>query len=368
VLRAILEAAVGRVSPGGVLVYGDAGQDVATIPFGRTHADPAAGAAVTAATVYDVASLTKPLAATAALMLAVAAGELELDEPATRLLPELRGPGASAVRVFHLAGHGAGLPAHVDFFERIWAGDLAGARSPREAIFRMAAQAPSVGPPGERAVYSDVGYILLGLALERAAGRRLDALVAERVLRPLGMTATTYVDLDARPPPPRPAPAAPTEVCARRGLVCGEVHDENAHAGGGIFGHAGLFSTAPDVARFCRAMVASAAAATGAPFDPDVVRALITRRAAPDTTWRLGFDTPAPQPGVSHAGDRWARDGLGHLGFTGCSLWLDPPRGRYAVLLTNRVHPTRAGDGIRALRRAVMDAVVDALDGAERSR
>jgi serine-type D-Ala-D-Ala carboxypeptidase len=362
VLHDILADATGRVTPGGVLTYGDAGREVATIPFGRTHADPAGGGPVTAGTVYDVASLTKPIAATAALMKAVEAGEVELDEPISRLLPELGGPGAAAICLHHLAGHAAGLPAHVAFFERVWAGDLAGAATRREAIFRMAAGVARTHPPGERAVYSDVGYILLGLALERAAGRRLDEVVAERVFRPLAMAATRFVDLDADPPAVRPAPVAPTEVCPRRGLVCGEVHDENAHAGGGIFGHAGLFSTAGDVARFGRAMIAAATGARGV-FDPTVVRACFGRSAAPGTSWRLGWDTPSGAPGVSHAGDRWPRDGLGHLAFTGCSLWLDPPRGRYAVLLTNRVHPTREGEGIRELRRAVMDAVVDALDG-----
>jgi CubicO group peptidase (beta-lactamase class C family) len=242
----------------------------------------------------------------------------------------------------------------------------------------MAAGTPPEAAPGARALYSDLGYVILGFAIERLTGVRQDRAVAALVTGPLGMRDTFYVDLDdpARPPargPARPAEPslspdgrpvriAPTEVCPYRGLVHGEVHDDNAHAGGGVFGHAGLFGTAGDVARFAAAMVRAAAGQAVAGFAPEVVRRFFRTPAAPGTTWRLGWDTPSTTPGISHAGDAWPRTGVGHLGFTGTSMWLDPERGRFAVLLTNRVHPSREHAGIREFRRAVMDATLGWLD------
>lgn len=345
----------GSVTPGGVLAHGEVDADPVTIAFGTTELGPG-GRPVTPETVYDVASLTKPMATAALLMQLVGADELELDRPAATLLPELVGPEAGAITLAHLAGHAAGFPAHVKFYEQLRAGDWSGAGSPRDALLHLAATTPRPAPPGQRALYSDLGYVLLGFALERATGERLDHLVTSRITGPLGMRRTRYVDLEAAPVDR--VDAAPTERCPHRGLVRGEVHDENAHAAGGICGHAGLFSTAGDVATFARALLAAAGGRARAGFAPEVVRRFFATAAAAGTSWRLGWDTPSPVPGTSHAGDLWPQGGVGHLGFTGTSLWLDPRGGRYAVLLTNRVHPSREGAGIKDLRRSVMDAVV----------
>jgi serine-type D-Ala-D-Ala carboxypeptidase len=364
-----LDAVAAGVTPGGVLAVcpsmslstSDGGEPL-VVPFGRTQSHPPGqGEEVRAETIYDIASLTKPIATSGLLMKLLEAGAITLDTPARSLLPELVAPGSEQIAIAQLAGHSAGFPDHVKFYERLWSGDLAGAASRRDALVRMAGATALVAAPGQVTRYSDVGYILLGRALERAAGERFDRAVADLVLEPLGMASSFFVDLDE---PRRPARGsiAPTEVCPRRGLVAGEVHDENAHAGGGVCGHAGLFSTAADVARFAAAVCAAVAGEPGH-FDPAAARALATTESTPGSTWRLGWDTPARADGASQAGDRWPRDGIGHLAFTGCSLWLDPPRRRSVVLLTNRVHPTRAGTGIRELRRAVMDAVVGALDG-----
>jgi CubicO group peptidase (beta-lactamase class C family) len=143
------------------------------------------------------------------------------------------------------------------------------------------------------------------------------------------------------------------------------VHDEKCHAAGGGAGHAGLFATLDDVVRFAEAMTALAAGERRGAIDPDVARAFFTTVPVPGTTWRLGFDTPSVEPGVSNAGDRWPRAGaIGHTGFTGTSVWLDHPRRRWVVLLANRVHPRRedTADAIKALRRAVGDATVARLD------
>jgi CubicO group peptidase (beta-lactamase class C family) len=198
------------------------------------------------------------------------------------------------------------------------------------------------------AVYSDLGYIVLGAVLEAAGGLPLARLFERHVAGPLHLSAryaTSLVD-----------GAVATEL-DERGLVCGLVHDENAYEGGGMFGHAGLFASLDDVARFAAAIVMP-----GSAFSPD---RFFATAPVPGASWRLGWDTPSHTPGVSAAGDRWPRErAVGHMGFTGTSIWLDLAHRRWVVLLTNRVHPTRfagTADRIKALRRSVHDAVVDAL-------
>lgn len=358
---AIARAAIATgITPGGVLSVTDGGESLLVLPFGRTQSVPeGAGEEVTAATIYDIASLTKPLAVSGLLMKLIESGAIALDTPARTFVPELVADGSDSITIAHLVGHSAGFPDHARYYERLWAGDRAGADSARDALVRMAGATPLIDRPATTTRYSDIGYILLGAALERAAGQRLDDAVARLVTGPLGMHSTFYVDLDAAPSPLHRI--APTEIDPHRGLLVGEVHDENAHAAGGICGHAGLFATAGDVARFADAMCDDSATAH---FDPALRRLLTTTASTPGSTWRLGWDTPSTTPGVSHAGDEWPRDGFGHLAFTGCSMWLDPPRRRHVVLLTNRVHPTRNGTGIRELRRAMMDAVVAALSSS----
>jgi CubicO group peptidase (beta-lactamase class C family) len=353
------EAVTNGVTPGGVLAVHHAGR-VEVMAFGRTHRERGAGEPVKVETTYDVASLTKPVATLAVFLRLWEAGAVALETTAVSLLPELTARGGDGITLAHLLGHAAGFPDYLPFYQRLWAGERAGAATAREALVRMAGATALLDEPGTTARYSDLGYILLGAALERAGARRLDELARALVFEPLGMAATRFVDLEA-PHPAAPAGVAPTEVCARRGLVQGEVHDENAHAAGGIAGHAGLFSTAGDLARFAAAMNAAVRGEPGT-FEPERARRVATTPSVPGATWRLGWDTPSPSPGVSHAGDRWPKDGFGHLAFTGCSIWLDPPRDRAVVLLTNRVHPSRNGSGIRELRRGVMDAVVAALD------
>jgi CubicO group peptidase (beta-lactamase class C family) len=356
----ILRAAVSSgVTPGGMLTVADGGEPVDSIPFGRTQNGPP-GEPVGEATVYDIASLTKPVATVAVFLRLQAEGRVALDTMAAGLVPELVAPGGEGIEIRHLLGHSAGFPDHVRFYQRLWAGDRAGAASARDAMVRMAGATELLSPPGAETRYSDVGFILLGAALERAGGDRLDRLARRLVLDPLGMASTSFVDLEAPTRPRLAGPVAPTEICPRRGLVAGEVHDENAHAAGGICGHAGLFATAGDLARFAAAMNRAVRGEPGL-FDPALARTLVTTPSTPGSTWRLGWDTPSPEPGASSAGDRWSRAGFGHLGFTGCSMWLDAERERHAILLTNRVHPSRDGSGIRELRRAVMDAVSAAL-------
>jgi CubicO group peptidase (beta-lactamase class C family) len=201
-------------------------------------------------------------------------------------------------------------------------------------------------------VYSDLGFIVLGDLVERVAAERLDALARRHIFAAAGSTSARFVDLASSD---RPADVAATER-----IPPGEVHDENCHAAGGILGHAGLFATGDDVARVVEALLAAFHGDAGAPFTTEAVRTLWSPGGVPGSTWRLGWDGPAAHG--SSAGTLWPRTGVGHLGFTGCSIWIDPPRRRYVVLLTNRVHPTRADERIKAFRPRLHDAVVTTLD------
>jgi CubicO group peptidase (beta-lactamase class C family) len=228
------------------------------------------------------------------------------------------------VTVRHLLAHASGLPAWRPLYERLQG-------EPREAIVRLAAAEPLERAPGAASVYSDLGFIVLGAVVERAGGARLDDLAARRLFAPLGMHRSRFVDLTSGW---RPEPVAATE-----GDLCGEVHDENCRAAGGVLGHAGLFSTAADLSLLAAALLRSWHGA--GPLPTDLLR----------TLW-----SPCGVP------ELWPMDGVGHLGFTVCSLWLDPPRSRWVVLLTNRVHPSRDDVRIKEVRPRVMDAVVTMLD------
>ena len=362
-MRSVVDSELSRATtPGGVVVAGEGGAIEIEMAFGVTQTSPPAqGRPVTLDTVYDLASVTKVVSTTAVLMRLVAMGTISLDQPAQRWLPEFQVEGAQAVTLKHLVGHASGLPAHIKFYEQLRSESSVVGDSQREALLRLVAATELAYQPGTRTLYSDLGFILLGFALERATGKRLDALTHELITQPLTMQDTRFVDLTGtdRIDPKR---VAPTEVCPYRGLVVGEVHDDNAHAAGGVCGHAGLFSTAHDIATFAAALLSAAAGESGTLFDPEVVSRFFSEKAAEDTTWRLGWDSPSPPPVVSHAGSRWPTTGVGHLGFTGTSLWLDVDRHRFVALLTNRVHPSRERTGIRELRRAVMDRAVTMLD------
>jgi CubicO group peptidase (beta-lactamase class C family) len=352
-LDGLLDAGHGSAA---ALSIGDGGREVLRTSRGFTQRVPARGAPIDEHSLFDVASLTKPMATAALAMTLVADGKLDLAAPIRRWL----GNASSEGTVLHLLGHAAGYVPHVELFRRLRDGDRAGASTPYDALVAMAAAQPVGAPPGEQAAYSDLGYIVLGAILERAADQPLAEAFAERIAGPLALAARfpgavpieTAVATEVVPSPAGDKP------------IAGVVHDENARAGGGVAGHAGLFATLDDVARFGAAICD---AATGVPrgrLRPDVVEMFLRKRAAPDASWRLGWDTPSAEPGVSHAGDRWPRIGaVGHLGFTGTSLWLDLPHRRWVALLTNRVHPTRDGSAepIKQLRRAVHDAAVELL-------
>ncbi len=348
-----------RITPGGVVAIAEDGVALETLAFGTTAAASDGGQPVTSGTVYDLASLTKPLVTASLAMRAVADGAIELSRHAADLDPWLDHPAAREIEFRHLLGHAAGFPAHLKFFERIFS--ARSRQAPKKMLLAMAGDVELNDRPGVHALYSDVGYIVLGSLLERIRDEPLDDLFRRTITDPLGLSTLGYLFGDTE----GQLSIAPTERAPDRAgeLLRGIVHDENARAGIGPFGHAGLFGTADDVLAVAVELNRAIRGDESAIYDTGVAREFITMSAAPNTTWKLGWDTPSEAPAISHAGDLWSRDGFGHLGYTGTSLWLDPVRARAVVILTNRVYCSRSPEPIRDFRRAVMDTIATKLNG-----
>jgi CubicO group peptidase (beta-lactamase class C family) len=301
-------------------------------------------------TIYDAASLTKPVVTATLVALQVEAGRIGLDLPVARYIPEWNGGSnpdwRKAVTVRNLLTHSSGLPAHKEYFLTL--------HSKREFIAAICRD-PLEYAPGTKTIYSDLGFILLGEILERATGKTVDQLAHEQIFAPLEMSGSTF-----NPPKGLLSRIAPTENDAafRKRPLQGEVHDENAFAMGGVAGHAGLFTTAPDLAAFCQMLL------NGGIYGHHrmLTRATISQFTAPQAlavnARTLGWMSPTPN---SSSGSYFSPRSFGHLGFTGTSIWIDPDRQLFIILLTNRVYPTRENDRIAAVRPAVHDAVIESL-------
>lgn len=317
-------------------------------------------------TLFDLASLTKVIATTSLLLVAHHDGVCRLDEALQRFYLQSRGTWLGALTVRQLLAHTGGLAAYLPLYQTLLPEGPASPAAPSVATRRRQAilhilDAPCAYPPGAQQLYSDLGFILLAELVETCYQQPLDRLFYERVAQPLGLQCTGYRPLAGPSPlPASPTAYAATEACAWRGRVlAGEVHDENAWAMGGVAGHAGLFATAADVWRFVHAMLESAAGRRDW-LPPALLRESWQRHSAPpDTTRALGWDTPTP--GHSSSGDYFSARSIGHLGFTGCSLWIDLERQVTVVLCTNRVHPSRCATGITRLRPAVHNLIMRAL-------
>ncbi|WP_405750164.1 beta-lactamase family protein [Streptomyces sp. NBC_00144] len=296
-----------------------------------------AGPELDGSELWDLASVTKPVAGLAVMAL-IDAGALALTDTVGAHLPEYRGGDKAHLTLHQLLTHTSGLPGRVPLYRE----------SPtRAALLDAVRELPPTAPPGARVEYSSQGFILLGLIAEAATGRPLDRLVAELVCAPLGLADTGFTpDAAGR------ARAVATEDCPWRGrVVTGEVHDENAAVLGGVAAHAGLFATLGDMERLGRSL-----AGGGRELLRPATFALMTAGHTDGLALRRGLAWQGQDPAGSPVGDSFGPDSYGHTGFTGTSLWVDPATGRYAVLLTNRVHPSRDGDGIAAVRRAFHDA------------
>ena len=355
-----LRSQVDSAFPGAVITVGYHDSVVLRAAVGHYAANDARP--VTPETVYDLASLTKVIALTTECILLVSRGQLDLDAPVQRYLPEFRGPMKDQVTIRHLLTHSAGLAADLPLF------DLT---RTREAALQMVDTSPLLSPPGTRFVYSDLSAIVLMQVVERITGRPFDQVLADGVFGPLAMSSTRFA-----PPKSWRDRIAPTEMDTvfRNRLLVGEVHDESAARLGGVSGNAGLFSNAPDLARFAQWLLGRRRAPEGAQGDtasaPGDIRRLpaaivqeFTRRQniPPGSSRALGWDTPSEH---SSAGTKMGPNAFGHTGFTGTSIWFDPDRDLFIILLTNRVNPTRANTKILQVRPHLADLVNDALGGA----
>jgi CubicO group peptidase (beta-lactamase class C family) len=316
-------------------------------------------------TIYDLASLTKVMATTAATMLLVAEGRLALDQRVGELLPGFDDRSKEKIALRHLLTHSSGLRPwrayYADLREReLRRGErVLGTPEGRQAIVDRIVRSAPVHEPGEASVYGDLGFIVLGELVERVAGEPLDDFCARRIYAPLGMTDTHFNRLPYTGPRAR---YAATEACPWRDrILWGEVHDPNAWAMGGVAGHAGLFATAADVLRFADEMLAADRGQSRL-FDGEVAREFFRRQEiAPSSDWALGWDTPTP--GHSTSGSHFSRRSIGHTGFTGTSLWIDLEADAVVVFLTNRVHQVAKRSRF-ALRPQVHDLVWEAFDAA----
>jgi len=348
------------VFPGAALLVRARGETAHLSFHGRRSLQPPRGP-VDASTCFDLASLTKVLATTPLVLLSIQHDRLGLDEPVHHQLEGFLGQGRESITVRMLLDHSSGLAAWRPYYETVRSTDdgagLATLQG-RESVRRMAAAETPEASPGSRALYSDVGFILLDWILERINGRPIGELFEEWLARPLSLGSVFFVDLTA---PATAAQAregrafAATERCPWRGrTLIGEVHDDNAYAMGGVGGQAGLFGTVQDVARVADAWLASFLG-SGDFFASHLVKEFWQKSAVTGSTRALGFDTPSPH--ASQAGGGFGPRTVGHLGFTGTSLWIDPDRELIVVLLTNRVHPTRGNEAIRQFRPVLHDRV-----------
>ena len=334
--------------PGAAVVVGRKGAAVWQKGFGNLSWSEVSGAVDPDRTIYDIASLSKVIGTTTAVMVLYDEKKIDLDAPVFRYLPAFSGGMKDEVTVRELLTHRSGLPAGRDLW-RI-------AHSPQEAR-DLVLSTPLEYRPNSAYIYSDLGADVLGMIVEEVSGQRLDQFLAQRVFGPLGMRDTEY-----RPADSLRYRIAPTEVTPPRGYpLRGEVHDENAYALGGIAGHAGLFSTAADISIFAQMML-NGGSYDGVQIISDSTVALFTKRTAGHRA--LGWDTADGDYG---SGKYLTERAYGHTGYTGTSIWIDPDREMFVVLLTNRVHAARAqrpAKVIADVRSDLSDAAVLAvMDG-----
>jgi CubicO group peptidase (beta-lactamase class C family) len=365
----ILSEAIGAVTPAAQLVVRHKGAVAHAVALGFLDPETRAGS-INDQTLFDLASLTK-LYTTTAFMTLVEEGRVTLDSPVRTVLPEFDGlrpirayenpldwaktvsvseasgqVDAGRITFRNLLAHNSGLPAWRLFKDQPSA----------EEARRLALETFFSYPTGERIVYSDVGLILLGIALERLAGRPLDQAIDARVIRPLRLTSTRFLPLSAGPYDT--TNIAPTEFCKWRGRrIVGEVHDESAWRLGGVAGHAGMFSNAGEVAAFGQSFLDASL------LRRETIAEMTLLQAQFEAVRRgIGFALWSPDPEASS--NPFSPQTFGHTGFTGTCVWIDPQRGLVTALLTNDVYGGREGRGIAKLRVQVHRAIVESVDAA----
>lgn len=355
VLRRLAQGVDEGCFPGAVLAVGYQGHLVFEAAVGHAMLTPMVRR-MSLETIFDLASLTKAIATTTAVMCLVDTGQLRLDAPINTYIPALGQVAEVYPTLRQLLIHASGLPAWRPYYRCI---DPAWPLiKRRRLVFEAVRRESLVSPPGTTTQYSDAGFILLGELIECVTGTSLEAFCTRQIFQPLGIQGMGFRNLAQ----PRPAGVeyASTENCPWRGRVLdGEVHDENAWIMGGVAGHAGLFATAQQVWRFAQSLLEAWAGRPWLVSTATLHAFTQPQGIPPGSTWALGWDTPTP--GQSSSGRYLSPTAIGHLGFTGTSLWIDLAQRVVVILLSNRVHPSRQREGLRAFRPAIHDAVMQAL-------
>jgi CubicO group peptidase (beta-lactamase class C family) len=341
----------GGAAPGGVLAVGRYGRVVYLKGFGKQDTT-ASGIPVDENTMYDMASLTKVIATTTAAMMLEEQGKIDLDRTVASYLPGFNAPDKAPITLRMLVTHRGGMEAFAALYKNFRG---------REQYLEQINQRPLKSVPGTEMVYSDWDMVLMQLVIESVTGQPLDKFVTEKIFAPLGMTSTMYVPDSVK----FFSRIAPTELDSAtgglmRGLVHGKVHDENAFALGGVAGHAGLFSTAHDLTIFCQMLLNGGIYNGVRIVKPETVARWTTVQGR-GSSRALGWDTPSKG---SSSGQYFSPRSFGHTGFTGTSIWVDPEKSLFVILLTNRVYPTRANNKQVPLRKAVADAAQMAITDA----
>lgn len=307
--------------------------------------------------IFDLASLTKPLATALAVSQLVKAGRVSLDTLLGEVIPAVLKTPKADISIDMLLRHTSGLPAHREFFLSM----VKENQVQRQVLRNLIVQEPLEAQPGYQEVYSDLGYMFLSWVVETISGQRLDRFVQGKIYAPLGIRDLFFVNLNKGPLETKSVETdrlVSTQTCPwRKKTLTGEVEDDNAWAAGGIEGHAGLFGDAAAIHTLCGEILAAACQGSPLVLDPGVLATFVRKDRGRD--YVAGFDTPSKLN--SSAGRFFAAGSLGHLGFTGTSFWINPQSGLIVILLTNRVHPSRANQKIKIFRPQLHDVVSMAL-------
>jgi len=309
-------------------------------------------------TIFDLASLTKPLATTLTIMNLVQANKLDLEQSLGSVLPKFKKTEKEQIKIKHLLSHTSGLPDYRPYYKELAKLSMG---SRKDALMDLIAREPLIYQTGEKELYSDLGFMILRQVVEHISGKQLGRFVYEAVYKPLALDAGRGLFFTITDSKLQPGKYAATEFCPwRNTLLEGVVHDENAYVMGGVGGHAGLFGTAGDVYNLLSALLSAYYGLSSTHvFKKDLLNTFFKRQ--DNTEKALGFDTPSLHN--ASCGDFFSKKSVGHLGFTGTSFWMDLERSVIIILLTNRIHPSRDNTKIKAFRPKIHNAIMNSLSG-----
>ena len=347
------QAITDKVFPGGVLLVAEKEEIVFFKAYGYAYL--LRHTPMTKETIFDLASLTKPLSTALAVMKLIQHEQIELEDPLSQILTEFERTDKAEIKLKNLLYHNSGLPDYRPYYKAL---EGTARDSRRSALRKLLVQEPLINPIGKTINYSDLGFMILAWVVERVSDQRLDHFVADEIYQPLGLTHLFFMS-------PNLADSgrhfAATENCPwRKKILEGQVHDENAYVVGGVEGHAGLFGTADNIYRLLVELLSIyRGQRKSALFHKDLLHRFFKR--LPGTDKALGFDTPSESG--SSCGRGFSQNSVGHLGFTGTSFWMDLERSVIVILLTNRVHPSRENEDIKQFRPVLHDAVRKTMVG-----